>query len=62
MMTSDEFITSEVNVWGMDYVFELLDAGYSPIELISETGQIKWTWIMAPKPRLTNAPNYATVS
>jgi hypothetical protein len=44
-VNSDEFITSEVSVWGMDYIFELLDGGYTPIELIDENGHQRWTWM-----------------
>jgi hypothetical protein len=44
-MTLEEFINREINVWSEDYIFDLLDRGYEPVELISDTGQTKWSWV-----------------
>lgn len=46
-MTLDEFLKSEIAVWGEDYIFDLLDKGYELTELTDNlTGSVKWAWIM----------------
>ena len=45
-MTREQFISSEVATWGSDYIFDLLDQGYEPVELVASGGRTKWTWIM----------------
>jgi hypothetical protein len=57
-MTHDEFINKEVATWGEDYIFALLDSGFEPVELVSETGEVKWTWI---KQSLTTLGKSATM-
>jgi len=43
-MTNEEFINREVATWGEDYIFDLLDKGFTPTLLLSHTGEVKWTW------------------
>lgn len=38
-MTREEFLTHEIYVWGEDYIFNLIDRGYS---LINTTGGWRW--------------------
>ena len=54
-MTREQFISSEVATWGEDYIFGLLDQGYEVVELTTQAGQTKWSWL------LTNAGKSATV-
>jgi len=42
-MTASEFIQREIAIWGEDYVDNLLDRGYLPIELTVD-GKLKWWW------------------
>jgi hypothetical protein len=42
-ITAQDFIRKEVAVWGEDYVDDLLDRGYIPVELIVN-GKLKWWW------------------
>lgn len=39
-MTIEEFIRSEMIVWGEDYIYDLIDRGYEPI--LTNKG---WKWI-----------------
>jgi hypothetical protein len=45
--TADEFVKSEIFVWGEDYIFDLIDKGYVPT-LLEENGSLKWTWRLMP--------------
>lgn len=62
-MTETEFIQHEIAVWGVDYVFDLLDRGYTPTQLIVN-GTLRWWWIL-PKNHsnqlLTQTDSYATM-
>jgi len=54
-MTKQEFINHELDMWGEDEVFNLIDKGFEPVQLLNELGEVKWTW------RLTKAPKSATL-
>jgi hypothetical protein len=45
-MTVDQFIAKEIAVWGEDYIFSLIDSGYTPV--LTDDGNYKW---LAPIPR-----------
>jgi len=58
-MTKQEFINHELDTWGEDEVFALLDKGFEPIQLLSQIDgnvEVKWTW------RLTNGANCGRLS
>lgn len=40
-MTQDQFIKSEIAVWGEDYIFDLIERGYSP--MLTDNG---WYWLL----------------
>lgn len=42
-MTKQEFIQREINIWGVDYIFSLIDRGYDPVQLVIE-GKLRWWW------------------
>ena len=42
-MNETEFIKSEIAVWGEDYVFDLIDRGYTPVQLVIN-GSLRWWW------------------
>ena len=42
-MTKQEFINKEMNVWGENYVFDLIDRGYEPVELVVND-KLRWWW------------------
>lgn len=44
MMNKEEFIKKEIMIWGEDYIFDLMDRGYSPIILPNG----KWSWLLSP--------------
>jgi hypothetical protein len=48
-MTKQEFINSEIAKWGEDYIFDLIDNGYEPVEMVVSGGSfgnggIRWWW------------------
>lgn len=62
-MTREQFIACEIVTWGEDYIFDLLDNGYEPIQLVrSVAGQVetKWTWLV-PQAGLTNTEPCGTL-
>jgi hypothetical protein len=62
-MTADEFIKYEISVWGEDYVDNLLDRGYTPVQLVMY-GKLRWWWKLdrsLKNPPLTQACLYATL-
>jgi len=44
-LTVNEFIRYEVNLWGFDYIEDLLDRGFEPQLVESSTGERKWIWL-----------------
>lgn len=40
-MTKDEFLKHEIYVWGEDYIFDLIDRGYS----LTQTSA-GWKWLL----------------
>lgn len=57
-MTREDFINREVSIWGEDYIFDLIDRGYEPIELVGNDGS-KWSWKL---PLLTQPCSCATLA
>jgi len=51
-MTEDQFIQHEIATWGEDYIYDLLDRGYTPVRVFNQEGAIKWTWILPIKPKV----------
>ena len=49
MDTENEFIKSEINKWGFDYIDDLLGRGYSPVQLVVN-GKLRWWWVLNPTP------------
>lgn len=49
-MTQDQFIKSEIAVWGEDYIFDLIERGYSP--MLTDNG---WYWLLAVTQSLDTA-------
>jgi len=43
-MNENDFIKREINVWGEDYVFDLIDRGYKPVQLVMND-KLRWWWI-----------------
>jgi hypothetical protein len=44
-MTKEDFIRREMNIWGEDYIFSLIDRGYDPVQLVIE-GKLRWWWVL----------------
>lgn len=40
-ITADEYLRREISVWGEDYVYDLIDRGYTPVKLSNG----KWSWL-----------------
>jgi hypothetical protein len=40
-MTETDFVKSEIAVWGEDYIFSLIERGYSPV--LTDNG---WFWLL----------------
>ena len=47
-MTMQDFIEKEISVWGEDYVFDLMDRGYTPV--LTDRG---WYWLVT-----ADVPNF----
>lgn len=45
-MTLEQFIDREVATWGEDYIFNLIDLGFSPVLVVSSEGREKWSWVV----------------
>jgi hypothetical protein len=46
-ITEDQYIKSQIRTWGEDHIFDLMDRGYSPIQVTDDaTGFTKWTWVL----------------
>lgn len=43
--TIRNFIDSQVVTWGQDYVDDLMDRGYIPVQLSDNAGNIIWRWL-----------------
>ena len=43
-MTKDQFINHEISTWGEEYIFTLLDRGFTPVQVFNGEGHVKWTW------------------
>jgi hypothetical protein len=44
--TEDEFVRAEIAVWGEDYIFDLIERGYSPQPYYAD-GRRVWRWVQA---------------
>lgn len=52
--TADEFLKSEMRIWGSEYVEDLIEQGYLPIQITdSASGMVKWTWILSTRDRVS---------
>jgi len=51
-MTQDQFIQHEIAVWGYEYIHDLLDRGFTPVQVFNSKGAVKWTWILSVKSRV----------
>lgn len=47
-ITESQFVKSEMAVWGEDYVYDLIERGYSPV--LTDNG---WYWLLTG---LDNSP------
>lgn len=45
-MTESEFIKREIATWGEEEIEWLLERGYTPKLLYTDTGDTRWTWIL----------------
>jgi hypothetical protein len=44
-MTENDFIKSEIEIWGEDYILDLLDRGFTPVLLHTVNQVAKWSWL-----------------
>jgi hypothetical protein len=55
--TQEQFVNKEIEVWGFDYISDLFDKGYEPLEILDErTGKLKWTWHLFIRPPRNSRP------
>ena len=43
--TYEEFVESEIQLCGVDYVEDLFDRGLEPTPLRASDGKIRWFWV-----------------
>jgi hypothetical protein len=48
-MTENEFISKFTNVWGEDYVYDLIERGYAPVYTTHG-----WKWILLTNEEFAN--------
>lgn len=53
--TVDEFVKSEMRVWGTEYVEDLIEQGYTPVQVTDNaTGMTKWSWVLSTRNYVRN--------
>jgi len=53
--TVDEFVKSEMRVWGTEYVEDLIEQGYTPVQVTDNaTGTVKWSWVLSTRNYVRN--------
>lgn len=46
LMTADQFVKSEMKFWSVEYIEDLLEQGYEPVQVTDNaTGLLKWSWL-----------------
>jgi hypothetical protein len=44
-VTKEDYIRREMDIWGEDYIFDLIDRGYEAVEL-AINGKLRWWWVL----------------
>jgi hypothetical protein len=60
-MDKHQYINSLINVWGQDYIFDLIDRGYVPVEVTDANGVKSWKLQLPIKSPLTSECVCATL-
>jgi hypothetical protein len=55
-MNANEFVKSQIDIWGFDYVEDLFAKGLEPT-LVTENGVDKWVWLYVSANKLAVANN-----
>lgn len=56
-MTRAQFVNKQIEIWGFDYISDLFDKGYEPIQMRDNfTGEVKWTWYEGIRPIFHQRP------